>query len=102
MLVDGQAGPHAGDASLPVGPAKNEKKIVFVFNFGEFFEKVFYLSAGKRGRRKGEDKKISSPEPEGPGADPGLVVRDHPLVDVLVAGQEGREEDAVSGFGVCG
>ena len=47
-------------------------------------------------RRKERKKKLLLPEPERPSADPGLVVRDHPLVDVLVARQERGEEDAVS------
>lgn len=39
VLVDGQAGPHAGDASFSVGPAKNEKEkkeFLFLIFGGKF------------------------------------------------------------------
>ena len=96
MLVDGQAGSNAGDASFSVGPAGTF--LIFLGGEGGVFFSVLRNEGRKRTRNKTKKTKTSSPEPERPGPDPGLVRRDHPFVDVLVAGDESGEEDAVAAF----
>ena len=63
VFVDGQAGSHAGDASLAVGPAN--KKMFYLFSFRKVFQRVSFeesfLSRHEEGKREEERTEKKTP-----------------------------------------